>query len=112
MTKDIVVDYDNTIILHNGSNVVDEGVPNLELISELNRLHDLGYRILIFTSRGHLSAASRVDAEIKYRACIEKVLADYGLKYDLLSFNKPYACIYIDDSAIRQDEISRLKELN
>jgi len=112
MTKDIVVDYDNTIILHNGSNVVDEGVPNFELISELNRLHDLGYRILIFTSRGHLSAASRVDAEIKYRERIEKVLADYGLKYDLLSFNKPYACIYIDDSAIRQDEISKLKELN
>lgn len=111
MTKDIVVDYDNTLILHNGSNVVDEGVPNTVLIDELNRLHDAGYRILVFTSRGHLSAASRVDAEIKYRKRIEKVLADYGLKYDLLSFNKPYACIYIDDSAIRQDEISRLKEL-
>lgn len=108
----IIVDFDDTLCMHgeDKSNIT-AGLPNDSLIHSLNRLHDKGYRIHIYTARGHLSAQNRADADLKYRQVITNWLATYKVKYDLLSFEKPLGFIYIDDKAIRPNEIHLLERL-
>ena len=109
--KVIIVDFDDTLILHDDSKEVDKGMPNKKLIEILNKLYYNHYIIKIYTSRGHYSASSREDADKKYRERIEKWLSDNGVKYHELSFQKPLAIYYIDDKALRPNEIDKLEEL-
>jgi len=110
MTNIIVLDFDDTICIHpeNDKSNIQNGKPNVKLINKINEFTDLGYEIHIYTSRGHLSTNSRTDAEKKYRYVIEEWLKKYKVKYKLLSFQKPFAMYYIDDKAIRPDEIDKL----
>lgn len=111
--KLIIVDFDDTLCLHPEHNKSDiaSGKPNVPLINKLNEMHAKGYRIEIYTARGHLSASSRAEAEMKYRHTILKWLDDNNVKFDWLDFNKPYGIIYIDDKAMRPDELHLLDEL-
>jgi len=111
--KIIIVDFDDTLCIHpeHDKSDIESGVPNFVLVNELNRLFNLGYQIHIYTARGHLSTNSREEAEIKYRPIIEKWLRTCGVNYNLLSFNKPYGVMYIDDKAVRQDEFEFLRKL-
>lgn len=111
--KLVIVDFDDTLCLHpehDKSNIAD-GKPNVELINKLNELHDRGYLIHIYTARGHMSAANRQDADKKYRPIINSWLHKYNVKYDRLDFNKPFGIIYIDDKAVRPDELHLLEGL-
>ena len=110
--KLIVVDFDDTLCLHgeDKSNIA-VGQPNWPLIIELNRLEDEGYIIHIYTARGHISAESRKAADQKYRGIITEWLNIYNVKHHKLSFEKPLAFLYIDDRAIRPNEIDKLTKL-
>jgi hydroxymethylpyrimidine pyrophosphatase-like HAD family hydrolase len=108
--KTIIVDFDDTLCIYeNNDKDCCKGRPNTELISKLNDLHSKGYTIEVFTSRGYFSASSRKHAREKYLKKMEDFLKD--LKYDLISFEKPLGIVYIDDKAIRPDELNRLEEL-
>ena len=109
--KRIVCDFDDTLSFAENRDFKN-AKPNTNLIQELNRLYDSGWTIDIFTARGHLSCKDRKEAENTYRNDIEEWLSNNNVYYSSLSFNKPLAVLYIDDKAIRQDEIHRLKELN
>lgn len=111
--KLIIVDFDDTLCLHSehDKSNIQNGIPNITLINKLNELHDQGYIIHIYTARGHLSAKNREDAEKKYRQIICNWLEKYNVKYDHLNFNKPYGIIYIDDKAIRPNELHLLEGL-
>lgn len=114
MTKIIVVDFDDTLALYDGSRAAENipsANPNKELIKKLNNLYDSGFEIHIYTARGHLSADSREHADEKYRDTIEDWLSYYHVKYNKLSFQKPYAVYYIDDKALRPDELHLLDKL-
>lgn len=109
--KTLIVDYDETLAIDNGKRDWDNAIPNIQLINELNRLYADGWTINIYTARGHLSCNSREEAEKTYRPQMEKWLKKHNVSYNLLSFNKPLGVYYIDDKAIRPDEIHKLKEL-
>jgi hypothetical protein len=115
MTNIIVVDFDDTLALYEGSRAAEnipKAIPNVELIHTLNTLYDDGYEIHIYTARGHLSADNRDHADAKYRDVIEDWLMYNGVKFNKLSFQKPYAVYYVDDKAVRPDELHLLKKLN
>lgn len=68
--------------------------PNKKLIKFLRRLSKEGIGIVIHTAR------HSTDAEITL-----KFLRKYRVPYDYLQFGKPYADLYIDDRAVRPDEL-------
>lgn len=112
MSNKIIVDFDDTLCLHTEEKSnIENGKPNTELIKKLNQLYDLGYYIYIYTARGHISAPDRQIAEYKYRHIIEKWLNDHNVKYHIISFQKPLGIYYIDDKAIRPNELDKLNEL-
>lgn len=111
--KLIIVDFDDTLCLHpkHDKTKIDDGQPNIPLINKLNELYDLGYMVHIYTARGHYSAANRPDADKKYRKIITDWLHKYNVKHDRLDFNKPLGIIYIDDKAVRPNELYLLEGL-
>lgn len=114
MTNIIVVDFDDTLAIYDGSRSAENipnAKPNDNLIKELNRLYNIGFEIHIYTARGHLSANNREDADLKYRSMIESWLSANNVRYNKLSFQKPYAVYYIDDKAVRPDELHLLKTI-
>lgn len=114
MTKIIVVDFDDTLALFEGSRAAENipnAKPNLPLINKLNHLVDKGYEVHIYTARGHISASSREEAKYKYEHIIKAWLKKWNVQFALLSFQKPYAVYYIDDKSIRPDELHLLDNL-
>lgn len=103
----IVCDIDDTISFTTNRDW-ENATPNKELIKKINHLYDAGWHISLYTARGSLSCKSREDADKKYRPIIEKWMCQNGVKYHILSFNKPLATYYIDDKAIRPCEFIEL----
>lgn len=100
----LVVDYDDTIATTFNRDW-EHAQPNQPLIDRLNELYDQGWTIHIVTARGQLSCNGDSDAaDKKYRAQIERWLADHDVKYTDLSFQKKLAAYYIDDKGITPDD--------
>jgi histidinol phosphatase-like enzyme len=115
MNNIIIVDFDETLALFDGDTSaknIPYARPNTKLINALNALYDGGYEIHIYTARGHFSANSREEAQHKYSTVITQWLTKNGVKFNILSFNKPLGVYYIDDKAIRPDEIDILEKLS
>ena len=108
--KRIICDFDETLAFVTGHDFQNAKV-SICLINKLNEYVDAGWYVDIYTARGHLSCSSREEADKKYRAPIEELLTRYGLKYRILSFDKPFGAMYIDDKAIRPDEFVHLPNL-
>lgn len=105
--KVVIVDFDGTLCLFENSceaKNIPNGIPNVKLINKLNELYDKGIQIEIYTARGHISCNSREEAKEKYENLIKEWLKKHNVKYSKLSFEKPYARVYIDDRAIRPSE--------
>lgn len=98
-SKRIVVDFDETLAWVTNYDFENARV-NTALIAKLNTFVDEGWTVDVFTARGHLSCESREAAALKYCDKIISLLDKHGLKYNLLSFDKPFAALYIDDKAI------------
>lgn len=112
LEKRVIVDFDDTLCIYDEtSKGVCDGTPNHELIRKLRELHRAGFNIEIFTARGHFSAKNRNEASRKYKNIMENWLKEHNVPYNNLSFNKPYGIIYIDDKAVRPDELLRLDTL-
>lgn len=101
--KRIVVDFDDTLAFHQNRNF-EEARPNEPLINKLNHLYDQGWQIDIFTARGSISCETREQAREKYESSMVKWLDKYGVKYNMLSFDKPLAAYYIDDKGIMPED--------
>ena len=67
--------------------------PNLPGIALVNRLHDAGNRIVVYTARG--SATGRDWAQTTQRQ-----LRRWGVRHHELRFGKPAADFYVDDRTI------------
>lgn len=101
MTEDephltLVIDFDQTLTADDGYNPyppLGEEVPDGEIINWVNEMHE-HHRILVYTARTS-------DLEEPTR----KWLDAHGVKYDELRLNKPKAAVYVDDKAIRPDEV-------
>lgn len=95
--KTFVFDLDRTLIYdtNDNQNIITK---NTEF---LNKLYDLGHKIIIHTSRGMKKFDGDLNKIIQYyKPIIEKILRDNNIKYHELLFGKPYADFYIDDKSI------------
>jgi capsule biosynthesis phosphatase len=111
----LVVDIDGTICnlrkLDEDYSAVE---PNLKFISKLKVYHDLGYRIILFTSRNMNTYKGNLGLINKYTAPILiQWLNKWNVPFDELVFGKPWAYgkgFYIDDKAIRPDEFISMNQ--
>jgi ribonucleotide monophosphatase NagD (HAD superfamily) len=85
-------DIDGTICT-NTEGAYERAEPFPAAIAGLNRLHDAGHTIILFTARGSTTGRD-------WRARTEEQLAAWGVKYHRLLFGKPSADVYIDDKAV------------
>lgn len=74
-----------------------EAKPYIDAINEVNRLYDLGHRIIIDTARGSTS-------KINWQEKTESQLREWGLKYhELRVGEKISADIFVDDKAVNAE---------
>ena len=99
MNKRIVLDFDDTLAFTKNRDWANAS-PNKPLIEKCNALFDAGWQIDIYTARGSLSCKTRAEANTVYRQQITDWLKEHNVKYDILSFNKPFASYYIDDKGM------------
>jgi len=99
-----VFDIDGVIASFRDDLNYSNSTPRTEIIEIVNKLHDKGNMITLFTARGYKTG-------IDWRQLTEKQLRDWGVKYDELLFGKPNADYYIDDKMISIDDIINLKKI-
>lgn len=101
----IVFDFDGTICTTVPDRQYHLIQPKYEVINKLNRLYDIGYRIVIFTGRGMITYDGDLKKiEERYRQEIEDFLAKHKVKYHQLLFGKPSADMYVDDKGINVND--------
>ncbi len=66
-------------------------------IRQLNARSDRGVIIKIHTARGS-------ETGMDWREFTEQQLAEWGVRYDELFMNKPFAHVYVDDRAVRDTD--------
>lgn len=102
--KVIYVDIDETICRRETS--VDFGTthdyskakPILENIEKINKLYDEGHTIVYWTARGSRK-------QIDHTVLTKKQLKDWGAKYHELRVDKPFYDLFIEDKALRIEEL-------
>jgi len=79
----------------------DSAKPHYEMIALLNRLHDRGCTIILYTSRFMGRAQSNpAEAERLGRQFTERQLAGWGVRYHELWMGKPRFDFIIDDRSV------------
>ena len=100
----VIVDFDGTLAL-GLTQVIKDRTPNLPLIQRLQKMKvETGPIIKVVTARGARGGLSNEEKIERYKEDIEGWLKKYNVPFDLLSFNKEYGSLYIDDLSIRQHE--------
>lgn len=92
-------DIDGVIALINEELDYAKSKPNVEMIKIVNKLYDYGNEIILFTARGYLT-------KIDWREVTRKQMAEWGVKYTELKFDKPAADYYIDDHTLTIEELN------
>lgn len=105
--RKIVVDIDDTLCIGTEGKDYANAVPIVKTIAMVNRYHDAGYHVTIFTARGmHRFSGDAAACDRAFRGMTEAWLDRHGVRYDVLLFGKPSADLYLDDKAIRPDEFA------
>lgn len=91
-------DLDNTLCSKDPDGDYRNAEPFPERIAEVNRYAEDGHEIIINTARGS-------ETERDWRGLTKKQLHRWGVEYDrLIVGQKPYADLYVDDSAQHADD--------
>lgn len=103
--KRICLDLDGTICtLRSEKGDYANAEPNAGAIETINRWHDDGHHIIIFTARRMRTHEGDVQKVI---LDVGKLTVDWlerhGVRYHELIFGKPYAHVYVDDLALRYE---------
>lgn len=72
----------------------EKAIPDLEMIAIINDYYQKGYVVYLYTSRSDL-----------HQRVTKKWLDKYKIKYHYFIMNKPFFHIFVDDKAIRPEEI-------
>ncbi|MEM8558524.1 MAG: acylneuraminate cytidylyltransferase family protein [Bacteroidota bacterium] len=99
--KQFVFDIDGVIASLTPGNDYAQAEPLTDTIAVVNRLYDVGNRIVLLTARGYVTG-------IDWRPVTEAQLARWGVRYHELHFGKPNADYYIDDRLIAMDDLRAL----
>lgn len=96
----IAVDFDSTLVFWQAIDYEHtEALPGAK--EAVNELYDLGYKIVIFTSRlsptWHESSGEDGEEQLRY---VQSTLERLGIKYHYVTGEKVPAIAYLDDKAI------------
>lgn len=114
MKKKIVFDIDDTITIKAGEDYTIDSLPNYRMIDKINKLHELGYYIILYTARKMESSSGNVGKALArggYNTF--KWLEKYNVQYDEIYWGKPNTdTYYIDDKAFGYNEQAVLNYLD
>ena len=96
--KTYVVDIDGVVATIEEGLDYNRAKPITVNINKINKLHDGGNKIIMFTARGYVTG-------VDWREVTELQFKNWGLKYDELHFGKPAADYYIDDKLISLEDV-------
>lgn len=88
--KRFVFDIDGVIAMKRGDLDYAQAGPNERMIEIVNKLHDWGNEIILFTARGYVTG-------IDWYETTSRQMEQWGVKYDELHMGKPNADYYVDD---------------
>lgn len=91
--KTFVFDIDGVIAQVRKDLSYGETGPIPEMVKIVNRLYDMGNRIVLFTARGYVTG-------IDWYETTKKQMDDWGVKYHELHMGKPNADYYVDDKML------------
>ncbi len=109
--KRLVIDLDHTLCVPNARRY-DQAEPKSEVISQVRKYKDLGFQIVIHTSRNvntHQSNVGKINAHT-LPVILEWLKANL-VPYDEIYVGKPWCGnegFYVDDRAVRPDEFVNL----
>ena len=113
-TKRLIVDCDGVIADKNNGGSYAKAGPLKHGIEQVNKLHDMGYEIVLYTARYGDRENGNIHRmyERGYRECTDW-LEKNGVKYTYAWMGKPAGAIYIDDKAarVRGDDESGWEEV-
>lgn len=107
----IIIDLDDTIcITKNGD--YENSIPKEKVIKKIKEYKNLGFEIIIYTSRNMRTYKGNVDLiKANTLPIIIKWLKKFDVPYDQIIVGKPWPSFggfYVDDKAIRPDEFINL----
>ena len=105
--KKIVIDLDDTIsITENGKYL--ESIPNLQVVEKLREYKELGYDIVIHSSRNMRTYNNNIgEINVHTLPVVIDFLNKYNIPYVQIIMGKPwpgYGGFYVDDKSIRPSE--------
>ena len=105
--KKIVIDLDDTIsITENGKYL--ESIPNLQVVEKLREYKELGYDIVIHSSRNIRTYNNNIgEINVHTLPVVIDFLNKYNIPYEQIIMGKHwpgYGGFYVDDKSIRQSE--------
>ena len=108
----IIIDLDDTICsTKNGD--YENSIPKEKVIKKIKEYKNLGFEIIIYTSRNMRTYKGNVDLiKANTLPIIIRWLEKFDVPYDQIIIGKPwpsYGGFYVDDKAIRPDEFVNLK---
>ena len=107
----IIIDLDDTICsTKNGD--YENSIPKEKVIKKIKEYKNLGFEIIIYTSRNMRTYKGNVDLiKANTLPIIIKWLEKFDVPYDQIIVGKPWPSFggfYVDDKAIRPDEFINL----
>lgn len=99
--KTFVIDIDGVLATIVPTNDYALAGPIADNIRRVNRLHDAGNTIVLFTARGTVTG-------IDWAEITRRQLAEWGLRHHRLMFGKPAADYYVDDKMISLETLALL----
>ena len=107
----IIIDLDDTICsTKNGD--YENSIPKEKVIKKIKEYKNLGFEIIIYTSRNMRTYKGNVELiKANTLPIIIKWLKKFDVPYDQIIVGKPWPSfggIYVDDKAIRPDEFINL----
>lgn len=111
--KKIVIDLDDTISITKDSKYT-ESIPNLLVVNKLREYKNLGYEIVIYSSRNMRTYNCNIgEINVHTLPVILDFLKKYDIPYDQLIMGKPwagYGGFYVDDKTVRPSEFVNMTE--
>lgn len=110
MHKIYVFDLDRTICIPQDFDDTErrygQASPIIEMIEFIRDLHEYGHRIIIHTARRMLThRGNLLMIEQDVGEVTRQWLKEHNVPYDELIFGKPYGDVYVDDKAMRPEEL-------
>ena len=91
--KRFVIDIDGVIAITKDVSDYSKSMPNERVVRTVNRLYELGNKIVLFTARGYATGVDWSDVT-------RRQISQWGVKHHEMIFGKPHADYYLDDHAL------------